>query len=474
VGRHGLRYDPLRTRDGVRCPENASKARPRLTHELELREDIPSPPPSKGARSRFTFRGNLTSTRHGWLRLTPAYSVHLVRELLEGVDEGRGPVLDPFCGTGTTLLACAERGIECTTVDLNPFLVWLARAKTARYDAAAIAAARGLVGRMARAAGKRTGEAFVPSIHRVERWWDREALGALGRAAAVARKKEGGAERRVHDLALLSLCRALIECANVSFGHQSMSFQEPGRRSKSAREVGIALESAFEHIAQAAQTALPRSKLRVVEGDSRRIDELVRAKGGFGAVVTSPPYSNRMSYIRELRPYMYWLGYLEERSDAGELDWRAIGGTWGSATSRLGSWRADNRIKVAFPALPRIVEKISAREPLLGNYVHRYFEDMTAHAARLAKIVAPGGRVHYVVGNSKFYDVMLPAHEIFASLFEAAGFRDCRITELRKRTSKRELFEYLVEASMPQAASSMPKAATPRRRSSRRTSVAPP
>lgn len=450
-----------------------------MTHELKHDRSIASPA-QQSARSRFTFHGNLTATRHGWLRLTPAYSVHLVRELLEQVDAGAGPVLDPFCGTGTTLLACAERGIGCTTVDLNPFLVWLARAKTARYDGAVVDGARRLVGRMARSARARTGEAFVPSIHRIERWWSREALGALGRAAAIVQNTEE--QKRVRDLARLSLCRALIESANVSFGHQSMSFREPGHHSTSAREVSFALERAFERLAHSAGEALPRSKLRVVLGDSRRIDELV--SGGFGAVVTSPPYSNRMSYIRELRPYMYWLGYLEDRRDAGELDWRAIGGTWGSATSRLGSWRADEGIQVAFSDLPRIVGKISAREPLLGNYVHRYFQDMTAHAAGLARIVAPGGRVHYVVGNSKFYDVMLPAQEIFAALFEAAGFRNCRITELRKRTSKRELFEYLVEASMPskpvhaagaaQAASSMPKAATPRRRSSRRTSVALP
>jgi len=107
--------------------------------------------------------------------------------------------------------------------------------------------------------------------------------------------------------------------------------------------------------------------------------------------------------------------------------------------------------------------------------VHRYFEDMTRHGLALSRVVVPGGRLHYVVGNSKFYDVLLPAQEIFAAIFESVGFTGCRIVPLRKRTSKRELFEYLVEATAPlQAASSMPKAATPRRRSSRRTSVAVP
>ncbi|HEX3595811.1 MAG TPA: hypothetical protein VHU80_11945 [Polyangiaceae bacterium] len=399
--------------------------------------------------------------------------MHLVRELLDRIEVSKGPVLDPFCGTGTTLLACAERGIDCTTVELNPFLVWLAGAKTGRYDGATIDRARELSERMALGAKARSGATIVPGIHRIERWWDPAAIGALGRAAAVERQSD--APERARDLCKLALCRALIETANVSFGHQSMSFREAGATAKTARDVATALERAFEGVAAAARVPLKRSKRTVVAGDSRRVDEL--APGKFGAVLTSPPYSNRMSYIRELRPYMYWLGYLLERRDAGELDWRAIGGTWGSATSRLGTWTPDDDVRVAFPDLPRIVRGISTREPLLGKYVHRYFEDMTAHARGLSRVVAPGGHIYYVVGNSKFYDVMLPAHEIFAAIFEAAGFGDCKITELRKRTSKRELFEYLVEATMPldvQAASSMPNAATPRRRSSRRTSVAPP
>ena len=77
----------------------------------------------------------MRETRYGWLRLTPAYSVHLVRELLESRTLPELPVLDPFCGTGTTLLTCAELGIACSTLDVNPFLVWLARAKTAKYSA---------------------------------------------------------------------------------------------------------------------------------------------------------------------------------------------------------------------------------------------------------------------------------------------------------------------------------------------------
>src|SRR5713226_1284435 len=87
---------------------------------------------------RFTFKGNPKQTRYGWLRLTPAYSVHLVSELLDQYADGDAVVLDPFCGTGTTALACAERGIACDTTDINSFLLWLSTTKTQPYEAAIV------------------------------------------------------------------------------------------------------------------------------------------------------------------------------------------------------------------------------------------------------------------------------------------------------------------------------------------------
>lgn len=35
---------------------------------------------------------------------------------------------------------------------------------------------------------------------------------------------------------------------------------------------------------------------------------------------------------------MYWLKFLSSGEEAGEIDWKAIGGTWGSATSKLHTW----------------------------------------------------------------------------------------------------------------------------------------
>src|SRR6266404_860959 len=131
---------------------------------------------------RFTFKGNSKQTRYGWLRLTPAYSVHLVSELLE---EQAGPdavVLDPFCGTGTTALACAEMGISCDTTDINPFLIWLAEAKTRRYSKHELDAFRSSSMQVAKAIRENelTVE-WLPPLYQIEKWWEPASLSALGR-----------------------------------------------------------------------------------------------------------------------------------------------------------------------------------------------------------------------------------------------------------------------------------------------------
>jgi hypothetical protein len=155
-----------------------------------------------------------------------------------------------------------------------------------------------------------------------------------------------------------------------------------------------------------------------------------------------------MSYIRELRPYMYWLGYLDKAREAGELDWQAIGGTWGIATSRLKTWQPEGE-QIQYPGFGKIIEEIAVRSPLLANYVHRYFVDISAHLKNLYHVLSQGAQVFYIVGNSRFYDTLVPVEQIYANLFETHGFLDAKVELVRKRNSKKELFEFIVSARKP-------------------------
>ncbi|HEY5297919.1 MAG TPA: DNA methyltransferase [Verrucomicrobiae bacterium] len=399
--------------------------------------------PRLGFTGRLTQKANLKHTRYGWLRLTPAYSVHLVADILNEYDLSDGVVLDPFCGTGTTALVCAERGIRADTIDINPFLIWLAQTKCANYTATDLEYFEEVSSAVLAEVMAPGGDEWIPAIHEIEKWWDTETLHLLGRVMAGIRAPH--CELVVANLLKIVFCRVMIEAANVSFGHQSMSFKAPAEpclfHDKKSDFVTSWRRASKDVLDAAGSPVSTEAHISLV--DARRLDEKLR-HNHYDCVITSPPYPNRMSYIRELRPYMYWFGFLTSGRQAGELDWEAIGGTWGCATSNLQKWSPNGSGTIPFEDFEKIILGIRSRSGVLATYVDKYFHDMWQHVRGIYKVVKNGGQINYIVGNSKFYDVMLPVEEIFAAMFRKAGFKDVEIKTLRKRTSKKELYEYLV------------------------------
>jgi tRNA G10 N-methylase Trm11 len=403
--------------------------------------------------SHLTHKGNLKNTRYGWLRLTPAYSVHLVSSLLDTHQEKYPVILDPFCGTGTTALVCAQKGIESDTTDINPFLTWLTRTKTKSYKTEEIETFRqvsNLVVERMLASEQQT--VWIPPLHQIEKWWDEHTLGLLSCAMHTINTVEKSISENVVDLLKITFCRLLIDRANISFGHQSMSFKK--NRNSTLPLLQLLEDETILSWKQAVSTISDTAYSQVISQpqvllcDARNLSTKLEPNR-YTCVITSPPYPNRMSYIRELRPYMYWLGYLQNARDAGVLDWKAIGGTWGCATSNVGKWNPEYEMKIPYEDFYEIINKIAQKSELLSRYIHKYFYDMVQHSEELFQVVRPGGFIHYVVGNSKFYDVVLPVESIFARLFESVGFISVSIRTIRKRTSKKELFEFVVSAQKP-------------------------
>lgn len=397
-------------------------------------------------RADYTHKYNLKTGRHGWLRLTPAYSVRIVEEVMDHT-KGHLRVFDPFCGTATTALSAAYHGHDAATTDINPFLVWLGRAKTDHYAQAAIASARDACTRAMRMVARdKASPPAPPPIHNIERWWAPNALTFLCRLQqAIGSVTADGTQEAT--LLKIAFCRTLIACSNAAFNHQSMSFKDaPQQHLDLAVDYARMFEADVAFVLQGA-TENPDGNAQILLHDARALSTI--AVEPFNLVVTSPPYANRMSYIRELRPYMYWLGFLLNGRDAGELDWLAIGGTWGVATSRLNDWQADADAyssKELEKTLANVASPSNANGELLAAYIRKYCVDMAVHFAGLRTILAPGAILHYIVGNSTFYGELLSVERIYAHMLQELGFSNVQIRPIRKRNSKKELIEFDVTA----------------------------
>jgi hypothetical protein len=396
-------------------------------------------------RADYTHKHNIKTGRHGWLRLTPAYSVKVVDELIGGYDEPLR-ILDPFAGTSTTALSAAYHGHEGITLDINPFLVWFGRTKVAHYGPTHIKATRDACARALKLVRDNAVPPVpVPPLHKIDRWWTPEALTFLRELrAAIDEATEPGSPPR--DLLIIAFCRTLIATSNAAFNHQSMSFKDDGQASFPLLDMHAMYGEDVRFVLDGAANN-PHGSGEIILTDSR--NPAVANAGSFDLVITSPPYANRMSYIRELRPYMYWLGFLVDGRDAGDLDWSAIGGTWGIATSRLTEWeRPEQHYK--HPLLDDVLDQIAHHSNksgyILANYVAKYFDDMWEHFRNLPAVLAPQAEAHYIVGNSTFYGTVLHVEQIYAAMMKAVGFQRVECVPIRKRNSKKELIEFDVTA----------------------------
>lgn len=402
-------------------------------------------------RADLTFKHNLEKGRHGWLRLTPAYSLKMVERYLP-VNGERQTILDPFSGSGTTPLFASHAGHDALALELNPFLVWFAKVKTSSYTKKVIERLRE-IGCLAieEFKNREAGEYEPPPIHNIQRWWSDAALQFLCSIKWSIEERRGEEPSGVLDLLYVVFCRTLIKISNAAFNHQSMSFNDddsqPSLFEIEDQFVGV-FESDLSFVAKSAQQN-PLVNPEIIRGDAREVSTNINRK--VDLVITSPPYPNRMSYIRELRPYMYWTEYLVEASEAGELDWDAIGGTWGVATSRLVDWEADFESGYYPDYLIDALKKIRSNENRNGvkmaNYVARYFEDLLKHFRSLTEVLAPGAKAHYVIGNSTFYGVLIPAEKLYKEIMETVGFEEVNVEIVRKRNSKKELYEFTVSGT---------------------------
>ncbi len=399
-------------------------------------------------RADLTFRYNLGLGKHGWIRLTPAYSVKIVHQILHRVPHVTH-VLDPFAGTGTTGLVCAEQGINSTLIDINPFLVWLAQVKTTHYTSEQLQQAETAAEQIVQEAISTppTEPLWYPPIHNIQRWWPEDKRQMLAQIYQ-ALNHQFPQTTSVKDLLLIAFCHLIIRWSNAAFNHQSMSFKRESHQLDLFSESRSMIHQFRDSVRQLTQEATPplQGATQVYRADSRQAPPATQR--AYDCVITSPPYPNRMSYIRELRPYMYWLGYLQQAREAGELDWQAIGGTWGIATSRLNRWQPNGH-QVPYEHFSDIFSSIAERSEILAKYVHRYFLDITAHLQNLRSALPRGTPVFYVVGNSKFYDTLVPTERIYAQILQNTGFENVHIEQLRKRNSKKELFEFLISANSP-------------------------
>ena len=398
----------------------------------------------EGAELNRTYQGDLAF--HDWYRFVLSYPPHLVRNYVASFRLNRGSVvLDPFCGTGTTLVESRKLGVASVGIEANPVVQFAASTKLA-WDVGPDELLCHARQTLERAREIMLFTAETETLYRFNELQSqiiiRDSISPLPLHRTLVLLEAIDSDRdspfwKFERLALMK--HAVHSFSNLRFG------PEVGVRRQKKLDVEVndvwfaAVESMCDDLRNRSRRAEVSAHVHLA--DSRNIGELL-LPGSIDAVVTSPPYPNEKDYSRTTRLESVLLGYLSERKDLRKhKSAMLVSNTRNAYKGDEDAKYVENneRVQSLAAAIERSrteLGKTSGFEKLYGTVVKLYFGGMAKHFRDLAPALKSGARLAYVVGDqASFFRVHIRTGEILAEIAEMQGYTVERTDLFRTRFS---------------------------------------
>ena len=379
---------------------------------------------------------------HRWFRFSAGFSADWAENVIRAqAPLGDGGVLDPFAGSGTTLLAAQAAGTWSVGVEAQPFIARLTRAKL-QWVAAAREfeeAARSIV---AAATASKLGVVYESEPDLLQKCYTPQSLSDLRRLQrSLAEHSAQGATGELLWLAFVAIARPVSHVGTAQW-----QYVLPNKTKANPRG---AIEAFGTQVAMMTRDMLLRQastdgrwpKATLIESDSRTVEGI--PEQSIDLVVTSPPYANNYDYADATRLEMTLLGDVATWGDLKPL--RA--GLVHSCSQQMagydiaGALESEALAPIRRELIAVVHELDRVRQGKGGRKAYHamiagYFLDMAHVWVTLRKAVREGGRVCFVVGDSAPYGVYVPVDEWLGELAVRAGFERFSFEKVRDRNTK--------------------------------------
>jgi 16S rRNA G966 N2-methylase RsmD len=440
-------------------------------------ESASSTPPQY--QSKTTYKGSNGSANklsvvdraaHDWYRFVLSFPPHLVRAYIEkfGLNSSHR-VLDPFCGTGTTIVECKKLGIPSVGIEASSLAHFAGQVKIDwSVDPDELLKQSYSIAEEALTQLERDGIVDNPVF--IRDYLPRTQLRRLEPEVEKLLLTNSLSPLPLHKVLILRECIERYRNTRY-FNHQLLAFGNALTFSISnlhfGPEVGVGTLKTDTPVVEAwldniRQMARDLRQLRSHDGtpatihhaDAREISDLVKPHS-INAVFTSPPYPNEKDYTRTTRLEAVMLGFINNKKELQALKRGLL------RSNTRGVYKGDDDdIWIAdFPEIQNIAEMIEARrielgktsgfERLYAKVTKLYFGGMARHLANLRPVLAPGAQLGYVVGDQASYlRVMIRTGQILADIASSLGYevvgRDLFRTRLATATKEQLREEVLL------------------------------
>ncbi|MBS4016197.1 MAG: hypothetical protein KGZ86_07200 [Candidatus Latescibacteria bacterium] len=341
-------------------------------------------------------------------------------------------ILDPFCGSGTTLVEGIITGHNVIGIDVDPLSVLISKVKTTPVNTLKLIKLSEWIYKEIRR--KKKGK-FKPECQSIEHWFSKETFNKLSVIRTLIDRipEVFGGDREIKDIQnLLLICFSSIIRYVSNADNESQKTYVSHTKIKIPKEpyelFSYQLEYVSDRIKKFSEYINPKLKSQIICSSSTQLLEEKLKGNKIDLVITSPPYIKAIDYIYNQMVELFWIGDLFELQTQTKQNKKKIKyiGTKHLSKKEYADYTPFNttlRIKELDEKLQTIFTADRKNGYKHAYITHKYFTDMEMHFAEIASCLERNTHYIMVVGDSMVSGIVFNTADFLIQIANRNGFK---------------------------------------------------
>jgi len=373
-------------------------------------------PNSKNATytSLLNYSDDLNKPYQRWYRYKEGFSVELVQYLIGEYSKSNGIILDPFMGSGTTLLAATKLGFEAVGYEVNPFSYFLSKCKLEKYSQNEIELFKSEYERIIKISESKRIEYSLPNLSISSKVFNKNIEQYYMTIGVLIERVDN---KKVSDLLKLGWLACLEPLSNYRKAGNGLKYKKYSKpKILTISDAKIMLLEEYQNIY--IDLLKKRNKKKYNIFNKSCIDMKLEVKNDtIDGIVFSPPYANCFDYT-EIYKLELWFGkFVHNYSDLKELKKNSL-------HSHLNG-NFDNNVEVKSAFLEELIEELKTKklwDKKIPQMLNLYYDDMFKVIEECYRVLHKGGFCSIIVGNSAYGGIVFPTDLILSEYAQRIGF----------------------------------------------------
>lgn len=325
-----------------------------------------------------------TILTHGIHPYPAKYIPELPREIIKECTKERNTILDPFCGSGTTLLEASMSGRKSIGIDSNPIAVLTAKAKTTPLTKDELKKIQLMISELSALTYSDIHQGWIPAFGNLKHWFQKNMICELSWLREFILSNSVG---NLRDFLLCIFSSIIVTVSNQESNTRYAAISKDLQDGDAINIFARKLKAMYPRIQAISECQnVIKNKPCIILEDTGKVGANVIPDNSVDIIITSPPYANTYDYYLYHKWRMIWLGYDVKTVQENEIGSRH--------------------------------EHSSKKAPL------SVFEDkMVPVMENLSRMLKPNKLAYFFVGDSVISGEFIDMNECFQRIGERSGFK---------------------------------------------------